>query len=164
MLDLMFRVRPFSDGDRQAAETIYRSCRAEASWLPPAAKETSDFARDTAGEKLLVAVGSDDIPLGFLSAWEPDSFIHHLYVRSDMRGQGVGKALLKSLGAQLPKPWRLKCLNGNGGALAFYESQGWKKVSSEVGEEGPYFVLEKQTENMHGPPLPAISPLWKLRN
>jgi GNAT superfamily N-acetyltransferase len=139
----MFRVRPFAEGDRQVAETIYRDCRAKATWLPPAARENSDFARDTAGEKLLVAVGSDDLPIGFLSVWEPDRFIHHLYVRSEMRGQGVGKALLKALSNQLPMPWRLKCLTANGGALAFYESQGWKKVSSEVGGEGPYLVLDK---------------------
>lgn len=141
--DLVFQVRLFAESDRQAVEAIYRSCRSEATWLPPAARENSDFARDTAGEKLLVAVGSDDIPLGFLSVWEPDRFIHHLYVRSEMRGQGIGTALLKTLSTQLPTPWRLKCLTANGGALVFYESQGWKKVSSEVGEEGPYLVLEK---------------------
>ncbi|HVY08419.1 MAG TPA: GNAT family N-acetyltransferase [Burkholderiales bacterium] len=140
----MFCVRLFIEDDRQALETIYQTCRAEATWLPTAAKQNSDFARDTAGEKLLVAVGSDEMPLGFLSVWEPDRFIHHLYVRSDMRGRGVGKALLEALGNHVPAPWTLKCLTANDQALAFYASQGWRKVSSEVGEEGPYFVLEKK--------------------
>ena len=139
----MFRVRPFVGQDREVLEAIYRECRAEATWLPAVVRENSDFARDTAGEKLFVAVGSDDNPLGFLSVWEPDRFIHHLYVRSELRDRGIGKALLRSLSTQLPMPWKLKCLTANGGALAFYTSQGWRKVSSDVGEEGPYFVLEK---------------------
>ena len=142
MADL-FRVRPFAEPDRAALEAIYRECRAEATWLPPAAREDSDFARDTAGETLFVAVGSDDNPLGFVSVWEPDRFIHHLYVRSELRDRGIGKALLGSLSTRLPMPWKLKCLTANDSALAFYKSQGWSKVSSEVGEEGPYFVLEK---------------------
>jgi len=45
-------------------------------------KEKSDFARDTEGEVLLVAVGSDDKPEAFISVWEQDAFIHHLYVRN----------------------------------------------------------------------------------
>jgi len=139
----MFHVRPFAEGDREVLEAIYRECRAEATWLPSAARENPDFARDTAGETLFVAVGSDDKPLGFLSVWEPDRFIHHLYVRTGLRDRGIGKALLISLRTRLPTPWRLKCLTANGGALGFYTSQGWRKVSSEIGEEGPYFVLEK---------------------
>jgi ribosomal protein S18 acetylase RimI-like enzyme len=96
-----------------------------------------------AGETLFVAVGSDDKPLGFLSVWEPDRFIHHLYVRGEARDRGIGRALLRSLRTRLPVPWKLKCLTANDGALAFYMRQGWRKVSSDVGEEGPYFVLEK---------------------
>lgn len=139
----LFRVRPFAEPDREALEAIYRECRAEATWLPPAAREDSDLTRDTAGETLFVAVGSDDNPLGFLAVWELDRFIHHLYVRRESRDRGIGKALLRSLSTQLPMPWKLKCLTANDAALAFYASQGWNKVSSDVGEEGPYFVLEK---------------------
>ena len=142
MADL-FPVRAFAEQDREALEAIYLQCRAEATWLPPAAREGADFARDTAGETLFVAVGSNDNPLGFVSIWQPDRFIHHLYVRSEWRDRGIGKALLGYLSTQLPMPWKLKCLTANDAALAFYASQGWSKVSSEVGEEGPYCVLEK---------------------
>lgn len=142
--DDAFRVRPFAERDRIAVAAIYRECRAEAKWLPAAVRETSDFARDTEGEALLVAVGSEDEPLGFVSVWEQDAFIHHLYVRRGSRHRGVGKELLDSLGSRLPKPWRLKCLSSNGEARAFYISQGWKEVSSDVGEDGPFALLEKQ--------------------
>ena len=64
-------------------------------------------------------------------------------MRRELRDRGIGKALLGSLSARLPMPWKLKCLTANDAALAFYASQGWSKVSSDIGEEGPYFVLEK---------------------
>jgi len=139
----MFRVRPFEEKDRKALAAIYRECRTEATWLPTAAAEP-DFARDTEGEALLVAVGSDDEPEGFVSVWEADAFIHHLYVRTGSRQRGIGRQLLDSLGSRLPKPWRLKCVCANDDALAFYLRQGWLEISSGVGEDGPYVVLEKR--------------------
>ena len=137
----MFRVRPFEERDREALAAIYRDCRTEAAWLPTAVKE-SDFARDTQGEALLVAVGSDDEPEGFVSVWEPDAFIHHLYVRLGSRQKGIGTQLLESLRSRLPKPWTLKCVRANDGALTFYLRRGWLEISSGVGEDGPYAVLE----------------------
>ena len=138
----MFRVRPFEEKDRQALAAIYREGRSEATWLPPTVMEL-DFTRDTDGESLLVAVGSDDEPEGFVSVWEPDAFIHHLYVRAGSRQKGIGTQLLESLRSQLPKPWRLKCVRANDGALTFYLRRGWLEISSGVGEDGPYAVLEK---------------------
>jgi GNAT superfamily N-acetyltransferase len=140
---LMFGVRPFAEKDRATLEVIYSDCRSEATWLPPAAKEKSDFSRDTEGEMLLVAVGSNDEPEGFISVWEADSFIHHLYVRSAARARGIGGLLLKSLDGRIPKPWRLKCLRANSEAFGFYLSKGWKEASSGVNDDGPFAVLEK---------------------
>lgn len=141
-LSLMFRVRPFEERDRSALSAIYRECRAEATWLPRPAKE-SDFEQDTKGEVLLVAVGSDDEPRGFVSVWEPDAFIHHLYVRPGSRQKGIGKQLLESLRSRMRKPWRLKCVRANDGALTFYLRHGWREISSGISEDGPYAVLEK---------------------
>jgi len=138
----MFRVRPFEEKDRQQLAAIYRECRTEATWLRTPVMEP-DFSRDTEGEVLLVAVGSDDQPEGFVSVWEADRFIHHLYVRAGSRQKGIGTQLLESLRPRLPMPWRLKCVRANDGALAFYLRQGWLEISSGVGEDGPYAVLEK---------------------
>ena len=135
-------MRPFEEKDRQALAAIYLESRAEAAWLPSEAKK-SDFARDIEGEALFVAVGSGDEPLGFISVWEADSFIHHLYVRNGWRQQGIGTLLLESLHSRLPEPWTLKCVRANDAALAFYLRRGWKETSSGVGEDGPYAVLER---------------------
>lgn len=137
----MFRVRPFEERDRFALEAIYRECRSEATWLPSV--QESNFALSTDGEVLLVAVDSNDEPEGFVSVWEREAFIHHLYVRNGSRGKGIAKQLLNSLATRLPRPWRLKCVRANDVALAFYRDHGWLEVSSGVGEDGPYAVLEK---------------------
>lgn len=137
----MFRVRPFEEKDRSALETIYRECRSEAIWLPSA--QESNLVRDVDGEALLVAVDSNDQPEGFVSVWEPEAFIHHLYVRNGSRNKGIAKQLLNSLASRLPRPWRLKCVRANDAALSFYLDHGWVEVSSGVGEDGPYAVLER---------------------
>ena len=78
-----------------------------------------------------------------LSRCGNDAFIHHLYVRNGSRQKGIGKQLLDALSSRLPRPWRLKCVRANDGALAFYLDHGWREISSGVGEDGPYSVLEK---------------------
>ena len=138
----MLQVRPFAERDRPTLEAIYRDCRGEA-WLPPTAKERSNFSRDTEGEMILVAVRRNGEPEGFISVWEPDRFIHHLYVRSDSRRKGIGRALLRALEAQMPKPWRLKCPRANSAAMAFYMTQGWNEISSGTSEDGPFALLER---------------------
>lgn len=137
-------IRPFAERDRRALEAIYRDCREEAAWLPPEVKERSDFSPDTEGEVILVAVGHNDEPEGFISVWNPDGFIHHLYVRSSSRRKGIGQALLDALEARMPKPWRLKCVRANSQAIAFYLTRGWNEISSETGEEGPFALLERR--------------------
>lgn len=139
----MLKVRPFTERDLASLEAIYRACRADATWLPPAAKESSNFSRDTEGEMILVAVGPDDEPRGFVSVWEPEAFIHHLYVRNDSQRKGIGVALLDALKTRVQKPWRLKCQRANSAAAAFYLAQGWNEVSSGMSADGPFALLER---------------------
>lgn len=142
----MVDVRPFVEADRVALVAIYRDCRMEAAWLPPAVRQRSNFARDTEGESVLVAVGKSQELQGFISVWEPESFIHHLYVRRAARRRGVGERLLNSLNGRMPKPWRLKCLRANTEAYRFYLERGWAEVSSGSGEEGPFAELYSDRE------------------
>jgi len=95
---------------------------------------------------ILVAVGPDGEPEGFISVWAADRFIHHLYVRSSSRRKGIGRALLAALEERMPKPWRLKCLRANSDATAFYMAQGWREISSDTNEEGAFAMLERPTD------------------
>ena len=138
------QVRPAADEDCGALQALYSECRELAEWLPEPARASSDFARDTEGERILVAIGASGVLEGFVSVWEPDSFIHHLYVHPQSRAQGVAIGLLASL-KSLPFPWRLKCLRSNAGALGFYANLGWVECGRGDGDEGPYLVLQLQS-------------------
>ena len=83
-----------------------------------------DFARDTKGEKILVAKMEGRI-LGFLSIWEETRFIHCLFVAKDDRGLGIGEALVKEAEGRYGLPLTLKCMEENTKALAFYKHTGW---------------------------------------
>jgi GNAT superfamily N-acetyltransferase len=106
-------------------------------------RKRSNFARDTKGELILVAVASNDELEGFVSVWEPKRFIHHLYVRSLSRRKGIGEALIEALNGRVPRPWQLKCLRANSVATAFYLSRGWNAVSTGDSADGPYALLER---------------------
>lgn len=111
-------------------------------WLAVDTFQLSDFDTMTRDEKLLVAetVGSDIE--GFISVWEPDHFIHHLHVAADQQGRGVGQALLNALPGRPCQPYRLKCLQRNERALAFYLHQGFVKIGTGTAEDGDYVLLE----------------------
>lgn len=126
--------------DRPALAEIYRSSLEAADWMPQSIKAGADFEKDTQGERLFLVEAQGSI-LGFLSLWEPESFIHHLYVMPGCQGRGVGSLLLASLGASLPPPWRLKCLCSNVRAYHFYQSRGWTELETAQSEAGPYRLM-----------------------
>lgn len=82
--------------------------------------------------------------MGLVGVWEPESYIHHLYVDARFQRQGVGTALLDALEGGLPKPWRLKCVQANHQALAFYQASGFKAIEAGQGRHGAYVLMEKR--------------------
>lgn len=135
-----FQVRRANAFDADALETLYRDCRRDAQWLP-ATRCESTFALVSQGEAVYVAVTDAGDLEGFVSVWESEPFVHHLYVREESRGRGVGGALLASLVGKLPFPWRLKCVRANTQALDFYTRRGWQPKGEGVGSEGAYVEL-----------------------
>jgi len=143
-------IRPALPSDQAALADLYlRSRRATFTWRYPADFQLDDFARDTEGELIHLAESEDGTILGFLSLWEPDRFIHHLFIAPDHLRQGIGQALLADLHQRLPGPFRLKCLTANLPALAFYRSVGWTEVDRETSSDGEYLLLES-------PPFPSL--------
>ncbi|WP_211473085.1 GNAT family N-acetyltransferase [Collimonas humicola] len=141
----MFKVRAATPSDSHAVQEIFRTNIENAEWLPELAR-VSDFAKASEGELVFVASSSDGEVVGFVSVYVEDSFIHHLYVRSDFQNKGIGRSLLSSLQHWLPVPWRLKCVRKNQRALSFYLRNDWREVGVGESEDGAYVVLEWHRE------------------
>lgn len=92
----------------------------------------ADFKRETDGELVFLARVNKTIA-GYVSVWQADWFVHHLYVDPKVHGVGVGTALVTHvLGLASPQPISLKCQVQNLGAMAFYRALEFVQ-SDEVG-------------------------------
>lgn len=140
-MTITFRIRNSTSNDLPALRELFLSARLQAfSWLPPGMFHLDDFDVQTEGERILVAESTGRIA-GFVSVWEPDHFIHHLFVDVDYLRQGIGRALLRALPEWPERHYRLKCLDRNRTALAFYRAQGFFEVGRGMGDEGEHVVL-----------------------
>lgn len=125
--------------DLDALAQIYREVRRDTmNWIDPGAFRLEDFFDHTAGETLLLARSDAGDRLGFISLWDPDDFIHLLYVDRPWQGHGVGSALLLALPEWPNRCYRLKCLVKNPQAKRFYLRHGFTVVGSGASPEGAY--------------------------
>ncbi len=138
----MLTIRPATQLDLPGIDRIFNDAMCTSDWIPVAARGHVDFSTASEGEQVFVSVDSSDLVNGFISVWQPESFIHHLYVDPNQKRCGIGTALLQSLDAWLEKPWTLKCVQRNSAALSFYHSRGWRTVERGQGDHGTYLLLE----------------------
>lgn len=85
----------------------------------------------------LVAERGDEIIGTVIGAFDGRrGMVYHLAVRSDMRGQGVGDALLTELEKRLQAKGCLKALllvlADNTEAMQFYRKRGWREQKEDV--------------------------------
>ncbi|MBD1364004.1 GNAT family N-acetyltransferase [Mucilaginibacter sp. ZT4R22] len=138
-------IREYRAEDRTVLAHIYQQSRVKTFyWLDISAYGFEDFDRDTKEEKILVALLNGEVA-GFLSIWMPDNFIHHLYIHPGFVNKGIGKALLNVAIKLFDSPLRLKCLERNENAIAFYLSQGWIVQGEGVDANGAYLELTNPT-------------------
>ena len=134
--------RLFTGKDRAALQEIYFESRVIAfNWLDSSPFKKDDFDRDTDCECIWVATVKDK-PVGFISAWEPENFIHNLFVQPSNIGRGIGTALLDVCLKKIGRPAKLKCLENNVSAKNFYLSRGWKIISNGEGPDGNYQLMK----------------------
>lgn len=140
-------VREFEEQDRAALRQLYTASRRAAfTWQDAAAFQPADFDTNTKGECILVAL-ADGEPVGFASIWEPDSFLHALFVHPDFQHKGVGKMLLTHCSAYFTAATpTLKCLKANTPAIGFYTHQGWQAVADGDSSDGPYLLFARPAE------------------
>ncbi|WP_114367094.1 GNAT family N-acetyltransferase [Bremerella cremea] len=139
----MISIRLANNSDAPKLQELFRQFIVEADWLPESSKQATDFAAVSQGEQVFVAETRSGEIAGLISVWEPESFVHTLYVVPNHQRKGVGSMLLDSLEDWLPRPWRLKCVAANRQAVSFYQGRGWKLIETSTSQDGPYFLLEK---------------------
>ncbi len=111
------------------------------SWLDPSEFQLDDFEKHIQGETVLVAL-VNDIPVGFISIWMPNNFIHHLYIDQEHQGKNIGTELLKVAIKKTQFPITLKCLEQNTKAVDFYKSKGFVEKEKGKSEHGTYILFE----------------------
>lgn len=116
---------------------IFNLSRARVGCYPKSALDVEGFSALIEGEGVHVAV-SGGTPVGFVSVWPADRFIHHLYVLPRYQGNGVGSALLRTCETTYGLPLSLKCDTCNERAQRFYRNKGWVSVEKGVGPDGPW--------------------------
>jgi len=100
-----------------------------------------DFDKQTQGEYILTAL-IDNIPVGFISIWMPNNFIHHLYVDTIYQGKNIGTQLLQAAIQKTAFPITLKCLVSNTKATEFYLKKGFREKSKGQSSNGTYILFE----------------------
>ena len=141
----MITIRNASPEDKESLARIYLESRvAHFHWADRSVFSLGDFECDSQDEEIFVACEASGQVTGFVSVWVPESFVHLLFVAPGHEGQGIGRKLLDHVAGCLPLPLRLKCVEANATALAFYHRLGWQAVSHGLDQQQRYLVLEKQ--------------------
>jgi ribosomal protein S18 acetylase RimI-like enzyme len=83
------------------------------------------------GWKITVALADQRI-VGFLAIKPAASLLDQLFVASDMKDKGIGKALLATAKAEMPNGFTLHTAAENSAARAFYERFGLVRVRTET--------------------------------
>ena len=148
--DAEITIRPAVESDWPELCHIYGEVRREQfPWVDPGSIREHDLYADAAGEAVHVLC-HQGFPVGFVSVWEPDRFIHHLYLARDFQGRGLGGLLLDFAVSTQPGTFRLKCVEENHRAARFYQRKGWTVVEIGQSAEGVFLLMEspkKAVEN-----------------
>lgn len=133
-------IKDYSNDLLVALSELYLSTRVSTfTWLDTSDYQLSDFCRDTEGERILVAVSGGEV-LGFIAIWEPENFVHHLYVSVKHQGENIGAQLLEKAKHSYGS-LSLKCMVENERAIGFYESNGFMKAEKGTDNLGHYYLM-----------------------
>ncbi len=100
----------------------------------------ADYAKSVQDETVWV-IERGGLVCGFASLYEPEAFLHNLFVDPACHRQGLGRALLDHLCRRASGPITLKCVAANQPALAFYRAHGWTEIGTGTSDMGEYLVL-----------------------
>ena len=123
--------------DYSEIEVLYNAVRLQLPFLA----EISDFEKALNGE-IVYEVFIDNKLIAFISLWEPDNFIHYLFVHPNFQGMGIGEQMINHIIKTHRMPIGLKCLSKNIIAVRFYEKNGFYEKYRGTSEDGEYIYFE----------------------
>jgi GNAT superfamily N-acetyltransferase len=131
-------IRPYEPTDAEICARIFDRAWHSGHPYAPRRIDLGEFRAHTRNETILVAEAPEQGVVGFVSVYEPASFVHNLYVEPEVQGGGIGKALLASALALTGGKASLKCQSRNPQALGFYRHLGWTPGEEGETELGPW--------------------------
>ena len=139
--DLTLRRAVAEDAD--AVADLYTEARVDAvPQMPPAlhtgAEDRAYVARRLLEEDVEIWVAERDGELLAFASWTP-TWLDSLYLRPDLKGQGIGSVILDLVKATHPDGFDLWVFESNAGARRFYARHGLVEVERTDGsgnEEG----------------------------
>jgi len=142
----MLSIKEFRNSDLAALQKIFLEERKRTfTWNDVSEFKLDDFEKQTQGEYILNAFWND-VPVGFISIWMPNNFIHHLYVDHKYQGQNIGTELLQAAILKTKFPITLKCLEKNTKAVEFYFKKGFTEKEKGYSNNGNYILFELTKE------------------
>ncbi len=108
----------------EAAALYERVATATLHWIPPGVHTAPAFIRQAEHEIVFIALAGNRL-IGIAALYEPESFLHSLYVDAGWQGRGVGTALLAAAAEAAPGRLSLKVEERNRRARAFYAAHGF---------------------------------------
>jgi len=126
--------RALSEADlAAAADAGARSAQGAFTWRP--LPLTQPLLRKLMhGEDVWLALQEETV-VGMLSLYPPD-FVHFLFVVSEAKNKGVGRALLSHVRTHAGVALRLKVDTANSDAIAFYEHLGCGRIDTGADSHG----------------------------
>ncbi|MBE8728156.1 GNAT family N-acetyltransferase [Flavobacterium hungaricum] len=145
MKNSSLQISEFKESDRKALQELFLKVRKETFvWKDQTSFHLEDFDKETQGEYILTAF-FENRPIGFISVWVPNKFIHHLYIDSEFQKRGIGKSLLEAIVNEIGYPLRLKCLEKNTLAISFYKKLGFTEKEKGGFGNDSYILFQLNT-------------------
>jgi len=138
----MLVIREMTMGEEKICADIFTCAWNRTFPNRPRKIRVKEFVMQTKNELVLIAEKNKKI-IGFIAWYEPESFIHHLFIDPKFHRQGVGTKSIQEIIAKTKDAGiSLKCNVENLGALSFYKAHQFK-TTEEVGEDefGPWIKL-----------------------
>lgn len=126
----------------EAASLYHRVATATLHWMPPNSFTPDVFLEQARHETVWLAWEEGRI-VGLAALYEPDSFLHSLYIADNRQSRGVGLALLNTVAAAARGPLSLKVEEQNIRARRFYAREGFFERESGVTDASRWILLSR---------------------